>query len=111
MGLEHDWLQLGSTTIAWVPLSTYDADGSPLYAASTTLTAIVHQNRRNIFFADGRVETSRTLIFILSTSVHIGNEDQLFEAPTTGTKDPVRILSVDHVDDEQGQHHVEVVCG
>ena len=110
MSLEKDWLEMGSTTVTLENLSTVGADefGAPVYSAPVTYPAIVHANRRVIHGKDGRDEVARTLLFILSTSARVGGQDRILFANST---EPGRILAVDHVDDEDGQHHVEVDFG
>lgn len=108
MGLEADWLMMGSTTIRLARASGFDGYGQPTYATEQTLPAIVQVNRRAITGNDGRVEQTVADVFILSTSVRVHPEDRLY---VTDSTTPNRLLAIDHVDDEQGQHHVEVTLG
>ena len=108
MSLEADWLEMGSTTVTLENVTGADEFGAPTYGAPVTLDAIVQANRRVIHGKDGRDEIARTLLFILSTSARVGGQDRILFADST---EPGRILAVDHVGDEDGQHHVEVDFG
>ena len=106
--LEADWLEMGSTTATVYHATGFDGDGTVQYSTGTPVPAIVHACRRNVHMADGRVEQATSLIFLLSTSLHVGNADKVVTADSTT---PGRVLLVDHTDDEEGQHHVEVTLG
>ena len=108
MGLEADWLQMGSTTIRLERASGMDDYGQPTYGVVQVLPAIVQVNRRNIVGRDGRVEQTVADVMLLTTGVRVYPQDRLTVSDTTT---PARILTIDHVDDDAGQHHVEVTLG
>ncbi len=99
---------MGSTTVTVYHVTGFDDYGAAQYSTGTKADAIVHANRRNIMMADGRVEQAKTLLFILSTSMRVGMQDKVMMEDSTS---PGRLLLVDHTDDEDGQHHVEVSLG
>ncbi len=112
MGLEPDFLSLVNDTLTIEPCTGQTVDGAPTYGASTSAPVCVQQARKVVFFADGKTEISTTQLFVMSTSVHIGMADRLsWAGMLPGSTEPPRILAIDHVNDEDGQHHVEVSCG
>lgn len=106
MGLENDWLSMGSTSVRINALSTFDGYGVPVFStAGSTYDAIVQESKKVISKPDGRTEVSSHVVFVLSTSATISMQDQL---TIPGSCEQPRILGVDHVRDDKGQHHVEV---
>jgi hypothetical protein len=108
MGLEADWLQMGSTTVRLESATGFDGYGQPTYGPVQVLPAVVQADRRNIHMGDGRTEQAVAMVFVLSTAAHVGMQDRLVIADSTA---PVRLLAVDSVDDETGRHHTEVTLG
>lgn len=108
MGLEKDWLSFGSTSVNIAALSTHDGYGVPTYAAGSTYDAIIQPTRRLISRPDGRQEVSTHLIFVLSTSATVGLQDRV--TIPVSSEQP-RLLGVEHVSDDKGQHHVELLVG
>lgn len=107
MGLESDWLTMGSTTLSWEPVSSgFAGDGTPTYGAAQTASAIVQYDRRLVSRPDGQTEMARATIFVLSTSASIGLQDRI---TIPGSTETPRLLGVDTVSDDQGQHHLEVL--
>ena len=99
---------MGSTSVAIEPLSTHDAYGVPAFGAASTYDCIYQEGRRLVQRSDGRTEVSTHTVFVLSTSASVGLQDRL---TVPGTTEQPRILAVDHVRDDKGQHHVEVMIG
>lgn len=99
---------MGSTSVVIAPLSTHDAYGAPVFGASVTYDAIVQNARRQVPRPDGTVEVSTHTVFVLSTSASVGLQDQLTIPPSS---EQPRLLGVEHVGDDKGQHHVEVLVG
>lgn len=108
MGLEKDWLTLGSTSVNIAALSTHDAYGVPTFATGSTYDAIIQDARRLIQRPDGRTEVSTHTIFVLSTSLSVGLQDRV---TIPGSCEQPRLLGVEHVRDDKGQHHVELLVG
>lgn len=109
MGLEKDWLSMGSTSVRINALSTMDGYGAPVFStAGSTYDAIFEESKKIIPRPDGRTEVSSHIVYVLSTSATISMQDQL---TVPGTSEQPRILGVDHVRDDKGQHHVELLIG
>lgn len=104
--LEADWLTLGAVTLSWEPFTGFDVNGAPTYAAATSASAIVQYDRRLLPRPDGQTEQARAVIFVFSTSASITLQDRI---TLPGSTETPRLLGVDKVDDENGQHHIEVV--
>lgn len=106
MGLSNDFLLLASTTVQVAPLSTTVNDyGTPSYSAASTFDAVVEDVVRLVTAPDGREEVSRTTVYVLSSSAAVGVQDRI-TLPNGATP---RILNVATLDDDEGQHHVEVM--
>jgi len=112
MALERDWLSLSHDTVTIEPCTAMDGYGAPTYGTSWTSPAIVQCNRKLVFFKDGKSEVSTTQLYVLSSSGHIGMSDRLsWTSMNPPSTQPARILTVDHAEDEDGQHHIEVNLG
>jgi len=112
MALESDWLSLSHDTATVEPCTSLTDYGAPQYGTAWTAPAIVQCNRKLVTFADGRVEVSTTQLFILSSTAHVGMQDRIsWTSQNPPSTEPPRILTVDHAEDEDGQHHIEVALG
>ena len=112
MALEADWESLSHDVVTVEPCVGLSAYGAPTYGTPWTEKAIVQCNRKLVTFSDGRVEVSTTQLFVLSATRHIGMQDRLsWTTMSPPSTEPPRILTVDHAEDEDGQHHIEVALG
>ena len=110
MSLEPEFLEMASTTVTIAPLSTtgvtvYGAPSS--FGAAVTYTARVEPEQRLIQDSAGQEIMSKFRIFVMSSSASIGTSDQITAAGST----ELRIVTVDPVNDDEGQHHVELMLG
>lgn len=105
MALEQDFLELASTSVTVEPLSTHNNYGAPVYSTGVTYPAAVEYGPRLIVTPEGRQEVATATIYVLSSSARIGVQDRITLPLTTTAK----LVRVDVVNDEEGQHHLELV--
>lgn len=105
MSLDADFLSMCSTSITVEPLSTFNANGAPVFSTgTTTYTAAVEYATRKVVTEKGDEAIATATIFVMSSSASISLYDRIAMRGSTGP----RILRVDPVHDEEGQHHLEV---
>ena len=108
MSLETAFLGMASTTVTVEPLSTHNAWGTPAYSTSaTSYTARVEYGPRLVVNAEGRQEVAKATVYVLSSGATIGVQDRVTLPKDTAA----RLIRVDTVNDEQGQHHLELTFG
>ena len=108
MSLDTALLGLASTSITVTPLSTHNAWGQPVFSTGTqTYTARVEYGPRLIVNAEGRQEVAAATVYVMSSSAVIGLHDRVVLPNDTAP----RLIRVDRVDDEQGQHHLQLMIG
>jgi len=108
MAFEADFLALASTTVTVTPLSTHNAWGAPVWSTSpVTYQAAVEYAPRLIVSAQGRQEVASATVYVMSSSASISAQDQVTLPKDTSA----RLLRVDTVNDDEGQHHLELVFG
>jgi len=105
VGLEREFVLTSTQSITLEPLSTVSSYGAPSYSTSAqTLTAYIEPGARLVKNAQGMEEVATAMIYVMSSSASIGLQDRitLFD----GRKP--KLLAVDVLNDERGQHHLEV---
>lgn len=107
MALEADFLQLTNQTITVAPLSTVDGYGAPTFGTSVSYSAYVEPGTFMTLNAQGVEERAVAMIYVLSSSATIGTQDRL----TLPDARVPKIIRVDVLNDEEGQHHLEVAVG
>ena len=108
MALEADFLTMASTTVTVTPLSTHNAWGAPVYStASSTYPARVEYGPRLVVSAQGPQEVASATVYVLSSSASIGVQDRV----TLPNDSAARLLRVDILNDDEGQHHLELLYG
>ena len=106
MGLEAQWADFSTQTITVVPLSTHTAYGAPTYstASSTTYRAYIEAGSRVVVNQQGVEEVATATVYVLSSSASIGPQAQI----TLPDSRVPKILSIETVNDDKGQHHIEL---
>lgn len=108
MGLEPEFLEMASTTVTVNALSTHNNAGAPVYSTdSATYPACVEYRPRLLVNREGRQVVAVATVYVLSSSASIGVQDRVVLPYATAA----RMLSAAPVNDEEGQHHVELVFG
>lgn len=106
MSLEPEFLQVSTGQITVEPLSTVSDYGSPSYSTtSQTYTAYEEPGTDLVVTGEGMQEIATATVFVLSSSATIGTQDRI----TLADGRQPRILAVNPMNDEDGQHHVELM--
>lgn len=105
MALETDFLQMSTQTITVNALSTMDAYGAPSFStAASTFRAYIEPGVRVLVNAQGVEEVASATVYVMSSSANIGPQDRMTLADARTPK----IIRVDVLNDDEGQHHLEV---
>lgn len=106
MALDPAFLACSTQQIAVVPLSTHNAYGAPSHSSSgsTTYTAYVEPGTRVVKNAQGVEEVATATVYVLSTSATIGAQDKV----TLPDGRIPKVVRVDTLNDDEGQHHLEM---
>lgn len=108
MGLEKQFLAFSTQTVSVAPLSTVSAYGAPSHSTSpTSYNAYIEPGTRVVLNTQGVQEVASATVFVFSTSATIGPQDKL----TLPDGRIPKLLRVDPVNDNKGQHHVEIAIG
>lgn len=108
MALEKEFLLMCSTTITVEPLSTMNSYGAQQYSTTSfTYPAYIEYARRKITTAQGKEEVSNATVYVMSSSASISEYDRVTLPLSTNA----RLLRVETLTDEQGQHHLELAIG
>lgn len=106
MALDPCFLDMTGSTVKLEPLSTVASRyGAPTFAAASTYPARVEPGARVIVNDQGVEQVATATVFVLSTTATAGPQDRL-TLPDTRTPE---ILRVDVLNDEEGQHHLEIL--
>jgi hypothetical protein len=103
--LEPCFLQMTTQTVKVESLSTASAYGAPTFAAASSWPAYIEPGTRLVLNAQGMQEVVSATVYVLSSSATIGMQDRI----TLHDGRTPKILRVDTLNDEQGQHHLEVL--
>ena len=105
MALESDFLQMSTQTINVHALSTMGAYGEPIHSTSpSTFFAYIEPGTRLVLDSQGIQQVASAMIYVISSSASIGMQDRL----TLWDGRVPKMLRVDVLNDEEGQHHVEI---
>ena len=105
MALEADFLAMSTQTVNVYALSTMDACGAPSYSTSPSTFSIYREpGTRVVVNAQGVEEVASEVLYVLSSSATIGPQAKLSLSDGRTPK----IIRVDILNDEEGQHHLEV---
>ena len=104
--LEPCFLQMTSQTVKVESLSTASAYGAPSFATSaSSWPAYIEPGTRLVMTGQGMQEVAAATVFVLSSSATIGMQDRI----TLHDGRLPKLLRVDTLNDEEGQHHLEVL--
>lgn len=107
MSLEKDFLTMTSATVTIEPLSTaIDSYGAPQWSSSDAASydARVEPGTRVVLTPEGVEEIATATLFVLSSSASVGPQDRV----TFPDGRQPKLLTVEPLSDEQGQHHIEI---
>ena len=105
MALEPEFLSLSTQTITVEPLSTHDGYGAPSYSTTaSTFTAYIEPGTKVVVTDRGVEEVASATVFVFSSSGSIGPQDRV----TLPDGRQPRLLRVDTLNDDEGQHHIEL---
>ena len=109
MALEADFLDLAETTVTHQALSTVlNVYASPSFSTATsTYQAHLEFGDHLVVTPSGKEEVASAVIFVLSSSASIGLQDKVTLADGTIP----RLLRVENLTDDEGQHHLEAHIG
>ena len=104
--LEPCFVQMTTQTIKVESLSTASAYGAPSYASdASSWPAYTEPGTRLVLTGQGMQEVAAATVFVLSSSATIGMQDRV----TLHDGRTPKLLRVDTLNDEEGQHHLEVL--
>lgn len=79
--------------------------GAPVYStASSSYRAYEESGARLVVTADGMQEIATSTLYVLSSSASVGNQARI----TLEDGRQPRLLRVDVLNDDEGQHHLEL---
>jgi hypothetical protein len=106
MGLEAQFAAMSTQTITVESLSTaITSYGAPAYSTTPqTLTAYIEPGTRVVVNQQGVEEVATATLFVFSSSASIGPQSRI-TLPDGRTP---KLLSVEPLNDDRGQHHIEI---
>lgn len=105
---ERQFLEMSTQTITVAQLSTVSAYGAPTFSTSvSTYRAYIEPGTRVVLNQQGVQEVASATVFVFSSSAAIGPQSQV----TLPDGRIPKMLRVDTVNDNRGQHHIEVAIG
>ena len=109
MGLEREFIDCANETVTVTPLSTHNDFGHQIYSSSgaVSYSAFLDPEIKPLHLGDGKVVTQRGMLYVMTSSGTIGEQDKLELADGSVP----RMLAVNHTRDEEGQHHIEIAFG
>ena len=106
MALEQEYLSMTTDTVTVALPSTMSKYGAPTYGTdSVAYPARIEMGDRVTVDSNGVEQVASGTIFVLSTTAYINTDSRV---TLTDGRTP-KILRVDVNNDEEGQHHLEVV--
>ncbi len=105
MALEPGFVTMASTTVTIEPLSTHTAYGAPSFGTGVAYTAHVEEDVHLIRRNDGQEVLTKFRVFVMSSSALISTHDRIEAAGST----ELSIAQVLTLNDDEGQHHVELL--
>lgn len=105
MALEADFLAMSTQVINVNALSTHNAYGAPSFStAASTFFAYIEPGTFVTKNTQGVEEIATAMVYVLSSSASIGAQSKL----TLPDGRVPKIVRVDTLNDDEGQHHLEV---
>lgn len=96
---------MASTTVTIEPLSTHSAYGAPSFGAGISYTAHVEEDVHLVRKNDGQEVLTKFRVFVMSSSALVSTHDRIEAAGST----ELSIAQVLTLNDDEGQHHVELL--
>lgn len=96
---------MASTTVTIEPLSSHSAYGAPSYGAGVEFTAHVEEDVHLIRRNDGQEVLTKFRVFVMSSSALISTHDRIEAAGSS----ELSIAQVLTLNDDEGQHHLELL--
>ncbi len=104
--LEAAFLELTTQMVKVESLSTHSAYGAPSYdPAASSWPAYFEPGSRLVRSVQGMEEIAAATIYVLSSSASIGMQDRI----TLHDGRQPKLMRVDVLNDDEGQHHLEVL--
>ena len=103
--LERGFVEMASTTVSIEPLSTHSGYGAPSFGTAVEYTAHVEEDVHLIRRNDGQEVLTKFRVFVMSSSAIISTHDRIEAAGST----ELGIAQVLTLNDDEGQHHVELL--
>ena len=103
--LESEFKEMASTTVSIEPLSGHSGYAAPSYGAAVEYVAHVEEDVQLVRKNDGQEVLTKFRVFVMSSSASIGTHDRIDAAGST----ELSIAQVLTLNDEDGQHHVELL--
>lgn len=107
MALESDFLQMSTQTVTFEPLSTHDSYGAPSFGSSTTYRAYIEPGAFLTKNVQGIEEVASAMVYVLSSSATCTVQGRL----TLPDSRIPKMIRVDTLNDDEGQHHQEIAIG
>lgn len=108
MALEAEFLPMSTQTITVNALSTMDAYGAPSFSTSaSTFTVYIEPGTRVVVNSQGVEEVASAMVYVMSSSASIGVQDKV----TLPDSRIPKLIRVDVLNDDEGQHHIEMAIG
>lgn len=106
MGLDSGFVELTTQLLTVDPLSTHSSYGAATYTTAQTSSypAYVEPGNRLVLTDEGVEQMATGTVYVLTTSGSVSVQDRV----TLPDGRQPRLLAVDVVNDEKGQHHLEV---
>ncbi len=105
MALESGFKEMASTTVSIEPLSTHSAYGAPSFDTAVEYIAHVEEDVQLVRKNDGQEVLTKFRVFVMSSSALISTHDRIDAAGST----ELSIAQVLTLNDDEGQHHVELL--
>ena len=103
--LESEFKEMASTTVSIEPLSTHSVYGAPSFGSAVEFIAHVEEDVQLVRNANGQEVMTKFRVFVMSSSASIGTHDRIDAAGST----ELSIARVLTLNDEDGQHHLELL--
>lgn len=105
MALEAEFLQMSTQTVTVNVLSTHTGYGEPVHSTSaSTFFAYIEPGSRVVLNQQGVEQVPSAMVYVLSSSAVVGVQDRV----TLWDGRVPKLLRVDVLNDEEGQHHLEI---
>ena len=103
--LESEFVTMASTTVSIEPVAAHSVYGAPSFGAAVEYIAHVEEDVQLVRNNDGQEVLTKFRVFVMSSSASIGTHDRIDAAGST----ELSIARVLTLNDEDGQHHVELL--